>query len=203
MVEGQTSKQFTKIKGLMYQEPQLLHKLLAHMSTQITNALLAQIAAGVDVVMLFDTWGGVLNDQLYHEFSLRYMTEIVHNLKSKYNNIPIILFTKNGGRCLEAIAASGCDAIGLDWTADLTAARTLVGHKVALQGNLDPGVLLAPKVRIATEVKNVLTQFGSGSGHIFNLGHGISQDVDPENVQIMLDAVHDHSPAFHQSSVTV
>jgi len=193
MVEGQTSKQFNKIKALMYREPLVMHKLLAHMATQITNCLLAQINAGVNVVMLFDTWGGLLSDNLYKEFSLRYMAEIVEVLKTRHPNIPIILFSKNGGRCLVDIAATGCNAIGLDWTANLTAARNLVGDKVALQGNMDPCVLYAKPERIIAEVKSVLDNFGQGPGHIFNLGHGISPDVDPANLAIMLDAVKQYS----------
>jgi len=189
MVEGQTSKQFYKIKGLMYQNPQLLHKLLAHMTIQTTNALQAQINAGVNAVMVFDTWGGILTDELYKEFSLRYMAEIVANLKSDNPTIPIILFSKNSGRCLIEQAATGCDALGLDWTVNLSKARALVGDKVALQGNLDPCVLYAPKQRIEAEVKAVLDQYGNSPGHIFNLGHGIPLDVDPNNVQVLLDAV--------------
>jgi uroporphyrinogen decarboxylase len=134
MVEGGTSKHFYKLKGLMYAQPQVMHKLLAHMTTQITNALQAQINAGVDVVMVFDTWGGILTDALYQEFSLRYMHEIVHTLKAKNPHIPIILFTKNGGRCIEQIAATGCSAVGLDWTASLSKAKQQVGNLVALQG---------------------------------------------------------------------
>jgi uroporphyrinogen decarboxylase len=193
MVEGQTSKQFNKIKGLMYSQPQAMHKLLDHMTRQIIRALQAQINAGVNAVMLFDTWGGVLTDQLYKEFSLHYMAEIVATLKSTHPNTPIILFSKNGGRCLSEIAATGCNAIGLDWTVNLASARALVGDKVALQGNLDPAVLYATPDRIIHEVKSVLTQYGSGAGHIFNLGHGIGPDVNPEHVQIMLDTIHQYS----------
>ena len=189
MVEGQSSKQFNKIKGLMYQDPIVMHTLLAHITTQTTNYFLAQIAAGYNVVMLFDTWGGLLSDTLYKEFSLRYMAEIVEILKSRHPAIPIILFTKNGGRCLVDIAATGCDAIGLDWTANLHEARNLVGDKVALQGNMDPCVLYADPEKIKAEVKAVLKQYGAGTGHVFNLGHGIPQDVDPANLKIMLDAV--------------
>ncbi len=196
MVEGQTSKQFYKIKGLMYQEPQLLHKLLAHMTIQITNALQAQINAGVDVVMIFDTWGGILTDELYKQCSLHYMAEIVYNLKKDNPTVPIILFSKNSGRCLIEQADTGCDALGLDWTVNLSKARELVGHKVALQGNLDPCVLYAPKQRIEAEVNAVLNQYGSGSGHIFNLGHGIPLDVDPNNVQILLDAVKNYGATW-------
>ncbi len=189
MVEGQTSKQFYKIKGLMYQEPQLMHKLLAHMTIQITNALQAQINAGVNAVMVFDTWGGILTDELYKEFSLRYMAEIVANLRSDNPTIPVIIFSKNSGRCLVEQAATGCNALGLDWTVDLSKARALVGDKVALQGNLDPCVLYASKDVVTAQTKAVLEQYGPGPGHIFNLGHGIPLDVDPNNVQVVLDAI--------------
>lgn len=195
MIEGQTSKQFNKVRGFMYQQPDAMHKLLSHMSQQITKALLAQINAGVNAVMIFDTWGGILNDVMYLEFSLRYMAQIVQNIKAVYPNIPIILFTKNGGRCLINIADTGCDAIGLDWTADLKLARKTAGGKVALQGNMDPCVLYAHPDRIVVEVQRVLTEYGSGPGHIFNLGHGIAPDVNPEHVQVMLDAVKKYSLA--------
>ncbi len=203
MVEGQTSKQHNKIRSLVYAQPQVMHKLLAHMVKQISNALLAQIDAGVDAVMIFDTWGGVLADIAYQEFSLRYMAEIVSIIKAQKPEVPIILFTKNGGRCLVEIANTGCDAIGLDWIADLKAARKIVGDKVALQGNMDPCVLYADSEVIINQVKLVLNQYGTGSGHIFNLGHGIAPDVNPEHVQIMLDAVKTYSPAFHQQSAVV
>lgn len=203
MVEGQASKQFYKIKALMYQQPQVLHKLLAHMTLQTINALQAQINAGVSAVMLFDSWGGVLSDPLFKEFSLRYMQEIVVALKAKNPCIPIIIFSKNSGRCLLEIAATGCNAIGLDWVADLTAARALVGHKVALQGNMDPCVLYASKEHITAAVKAILEQYGNGPGHIFNLGHGIPLDIDPEHVQTMLDAINTYSPEFHQPLTVV
>ncbi len=203
MVEGQSSKQFSKIKGLMYQAPEVLHKLLAHLSKQISNALLAQINAGAQVVMLFDTWGGILTDQLFAEFSLRYMAEIVATIASKFPQVPCILFTKNGGRCLVELAATGCAALGLDWNADLRVARSLVGSQVALQGNMDPAVLYASPERITAEVRSVLNQYGTGTGHIFNLGHGILPNVPVENVQVMLDAVHQYSVKFQQTTAMV
>ena len=203
MVEGQTSKQFNKIKALMYSSPLVMHKLLAHMAQQIANCLLAQIAAGVDTIMIFDTWGGILNDQHYKDFSLQYMARIVEIIKSKYPNIPTILFSKNGGKNIIDIAATGCTAIGLDWTANLSEARKLVGDKVALQGNLDPCTLYANPEQIISEVKSVLTQYGDGPGHIFNLGHGILPDINPEHVKVMLEAVKQYSPAFHKQSLAV
>lgn len=203
MVEGQTSKQFNKIRAMMYQSPDVMHKLLAHLSTQIANVLLAQIDAGVSTVMVFDTWGGILSDQLYREFSLRYMQEIVTTIRNIHATIPIILFTKNGGRCLLDIAATGCTAIGLDWTANLNASRELVGNKVALQGNLDPCVLYAHPDTIVARVRETLSQYGTGSGHVFNLGHGIPPDVNPEHVQVLLDAVKKYSPDFHKRTAMV
>lgn len=197
MVEGQTSKQFNKVRAMMYKSPEVMHKLLAHMSIQISNSLLAQIHAGVDVVMIFDTWGGILSDPLYKEFSLAYMADIVKTLKITYPNIPIILFSKNGGKCLVDIANTDCTAIGLDWTADLTVARSQVGARVALQGNLDPCILYAAPNTIHAAVERTLREYGNGSGHIFNLGHGIPPDVDPKNVQILLEAVRTLSPAYH------
>lgn len=199
MVEGQTSKQFNRVRGMVYKSPQVMHQLLAHLCIQIANSLIAQIEAGVNAVMLFDTWGGILSDPLYKEFSLNYMREIVQIISTSQPNVPIILFTKNGGKCLEDIASTGCQAVGLDWTADLSVARKLVGDKVALQGNLDPCVLYAQPEKIITEVKSVLEQYGHGSGHIFNLGHGIPPDINPEHVQAMLDAVHTYSRAFHKT----
>lgn len=203
MVEGQTSKQFNKIRGLMYKEPQTMHKLLAHLAQQITATLQMQINAGVDAVMLFDTWGGILADPLYLEFSLKYMHVIVTNLRKFNKDIPIILFTKNGGRCISEIAATGCTAIGLDWTADLTAARALVGDRVALQGNLDPCVLYAEPQVITAAVRQVLNNYGHGNGHIFNLGHGIPADVDPKNLEVVLEAVRQYSPSYHDQSQMV
>ncbi len=198
MVEGQTSKHFYKLKGLMYAQPAVMHQLLEHMTTQTINALQAQIKAGVNTVMLFDTWGGILTDALFKEFSLAYMAKIVHALRKMYPQVPVILFSKNGGRCLPEMAATGCQALGLDWTANLATAKKAVGAQVALQGNLDPCVLYASPERIDAEVKNILEQFGAGPGHIFNLGHGIPLDVDPERVHNMLDALHKRSPAFNQ-----
>ncbi len=198
MIEGQTSKQFNKVRGFMYKSPQVMHKLLAHMSTQISNSLLAQIHAGVDVVMIFDTWGGILSESIYKEFSLAYMADVVKVIKITYPNIPVIIFSKNGGKSLIDQANIGCTAIGLDWTADITAARALVGDRVALQGNLDPCVLYADPEYIQAAVRETLRQYGPGTGHIFNLGHGISPDVDPRNVQVLLEAVKTYSPEFHR-----
>lgn len=192
MIEGKSSKNFSKIKSWVYGNADALHKLLNHLSTTIIDYLNSQIAAGADVVMLFDTWGGILGHTEYLEFSLQYMQKIVLGIKN-IKTVPIILFTKNGGQHIIDMANTGCDAIGLDWTADLTLAKQSVGHKVALQGNLDPAILYADSKRIQYEVKKVLQQFGSGAGHIFNLGHGIYPDVDPDKVTIMIETVHNYS----------
>lgn len=201
MVEGQSAKNFTQIKKLMGQEPEALHQLLTHLTISIADYLNAQIRAGVDIIMIFDTWGGILTPTDYLTYSLAYMKKIIEclatNLQGK--KIPTILFSKNGGQHLSEIAKVGCDAIGLDWTANLQNARALVGDKVALQGNLDPSVLYAKNEFIQKEVEKVLHQFGQGSGHIFNLGHGIYPDTDPDKVAAMIDAVHERSPKYHQT----
>ncbi|MBN9287627.1 MAG: uroporphyrinogen decarboxylase [Gammaproteobacteria bacterium 39-13] len=199
MVEGQSSRHFSVIKSMMYDEPETLSALLSKITQASCLYLQAQIANGAQAVMIFDTWGGILSPQSYQRFSLSYMQEIVHYLKSRAQTveIPIILFTKQGGQWLENIAATGCDAIGIDWTVDMAKARQRVGHQVALQGNLDPAVLYAEPKQIEANVKTVLTEYGSGSGHIFNLGHGIYPDVSPDNVKAMIEAVRRYSPAFH------
>jgi uroporphyrinogen decarboxylase len=194
MVEGGASKDFRVIKSLLFREPELLHKLLKILADSVIAYLNAQISAGADAVMLFDTWGGVLTTRDYQNFSLNYMAEIIAGLTREKNGqrVPVILFTKGGGQWLEKIADSGCDAIGLDWTVDIAQARARVGDRVALQGNMDPAVLYASPERIRAEVKNILTAYGEGSGHVFNLGHGITPDVPPENVKVLVDAVHTH-----------
>ena len=173
--------------------------LLDKLARTVALYLNAQIAAGAQVVMIFDTWGGALSHAAYHEFSLRYLTQVVALLNRERDGrrVPVILFTKGGGQWLEAIAASGCDAIGLDWTTDIGAARARVGDRVALQGNLDPMVLFASPERIRAEVAAVLASYGSGSGHVFNLGHGILPGVDPAHAAAMVEAVHSLSAAYH------
>ena len=153
----------------------------------------------MQAVMVFDTWGGVLTPATYREFSLRYMRDITHALKQRYPHTPVILFTKNGGAWLEDMAATGCDALGLDWTTDLADARARVGDKVALQGNLDPSVLYSPPEVIRREVGKVLESFGHGEGHVFNLGHGVTPDVNPEHVGALVEAVRELSPAYHKA----
>ncbi|QIW16397.1 uroporphyrinogen decarboxylase [Pasteurellaceae bacterium RH1A] len=201
MVEGGSSKAFTKIKKMMYAEPETLHALLDKLADSVILYLNAQIKAGAQAVMVFDTWGGVLAHREYLDFSLRYMHKIVDGLirENEGRKVPVTLFTKGGGLWLEAIADTGCDAVGLDWTVNLADARKRVGHKVALQGNLDPSVLYASPERIQQEVKTILSDFGNGSGHVFNLGHGIHLDVPTESPKVLVDSVHEFSKPYHQS----
>lgn len=199
MVEGGPSKDFGAIKGMMYREPETLHLLLSKLADAVTDYLNAQIRSGAQAVQIFDTWGGVLTTPAYQAFSLDYMTRIVNGLIREHDGrrVPVILFTKNGGQWLEQIAASGCDALGLDWTTELSSARARVGDLVALQGNMDPTVLLGAPEAIRAEVKRTLDSFGHGDGHIFNLGHGISQHTPPDNVSVFIDALHELSPRYH------
>jgi uroporphyrinogen decarboxylase len=199
MVEGGTSKTFAAIKGLLYGEPRELRRLLAILADATGSYLNAQIAAGAQAVMLFDTWGGVLTPSTYREFSLEYMNRIVADLAREHDGrrVPVILFTKGGGAWLEDMVASGCDALGVDWTTDLSDARRVCGDRVALQGNLDPGVLRAAPAQIRDRVAQVLASYGAGHGHVFNLGHGIHPDVPPESALAMVEAVHELSPPYH------
>lgn len=200
MVEGGSSRAFTLIKTMLYDRPALLHELLTRV-TRVTSAYLrAQVAAGAQAVMLFDTWGSVLEPIAYRDFSLAYMTRIVESLRAEVGaELPVILFTKGAGPRLAEMAATGCDALGVDWTTDLAAARRLTGGRVALQGNLDPSVLYAAPATIRECVARVLTSYGAGPGHVFNLGHGINPDVDPGHVAAMVEAVVELSPAHHAS----
>ncbi|MGH8756088.1 MAG: uroporphyrinogen decarboxylase family protein, partial [Burkholderiales bacterium] len=199
MIEGAASADFIQVKTMLYRRPDLLHQVLATNACAVTAYLNAQIESGVQVVMIFDTWGGILPSAAYHEFSLRYIELILSSLMREHagSRIPNIVFTKGGGEYLESIAAAGCDAIGLDWRTDIGLARKRVGHKVALQGNLDPAVLLSSPDIIVKEVDKILQSFGAGNGHVFNLGHGVMQITPPENVAVMVDAVHDLSRNRH------
>jgi uroporphyrinogen decarboxylase len=199
MVEGGGSKTFAHIKGMMYANPGLLHRMLDVVTRATTVYLNAQIAAGAQAVMVFDTWGGALAPAQYREFSLEYMARIVAGLTREHEGrrVPAVLFTKGGGRWLDQMAATGADALGVDWTTDLAEARALTDGKVALQGNLDPCVLYAPPETIREEVGRVLASYGTGHGHVFNLGHGIHPDVNPEHAGAMVAAVHELSPAYH------
>jgi len=195
MVEGGGSKTFGRIKRMMYEAPQDLHRLLALLAKATILYLNAQIAAGAQAVMLFDTWGGVLTPAQYAEFSLHYMAEVVDALtrQSEGRRVPNIVFTKGGGAWLEKIAAIGCDAVGVDWTTDLDTARQAVGGRVALQGNLDPAALFASADTLRAQTLSVLDNFGPGPGHVFNLGHGITPDVDPERVAVLVDTVRSYA----------
>lgn len=199
MVEGGSTKNFSKIKQLMFDQPAACSQLLDTLVTAVSDYLNAQIEAGVQAVMVFDTWGGVLSSRDYQQFSLQPMQRIVNNIKRQHDGmpIPIILFTKGGNAWLEDIAATGCDAVGLDWTLPIGQVRNRIGDKVALQGNMDPSLLYAKPARIEAEVADILASYGSGTGHVFNLGHGIHPDIDPEHVGVFIDAVHRLSTPYH------
>jgi uroporphyrinogen decarboxylase len=202
MVEGGSSKSFQKVKSLMYEQPKLLHTLLDKLAQSVATYLNAQIEAGAQAVMLFDTWGGMLTSEDYIEFSLYYAKQIRYLLKTNVDGqqVPTILFSKGGGLWLETMADAGYDALGLDWQTDIQIARARVGDKVALQGNMDPVTLYAKPEVIVEKVKSILHKYGNGSGHVFNLGHGILPDINPEHVKAMVDAVHTFSPEYHQES---
>ena len=200
MVEGGSSKDFATVKGMMMTRPELMHEMLEKLALSITDYLNAQIRAGAQVVQIFDTWGGVLTPTAYREFSLNYMEKIVAGLirENEGRRVPVTVFTKNGGLWLEAIAGSGCDCVGLDWTIEIGQARTRIGDKVSLQGNMDPSVLYATPERIRQEVSRILESFGPGNGHVFNLGHGIHQHVEPERAGAFIEAVHELSAPYHR-----
>ena len=200
MVEGCGGTDFRQIKTMLYQRPELLHHILNINAQSVTSYLNAQIESGAQAVMIFDTWGGALSHNAYQEFSLRYMSQILAGLKREHGGvrIPAVVFTKGGGLWLESIANSGCDAVGLDWTMDLGEARRRIGDKVALQGNLDPFVLFASPEVITAETEKILASYGNGNGHVFNLGHGISQFTPPESALTLVDAVHALSRKYHQ-----
>ena len=199
MVEGGSSKSFHKVKGLMFEQPKLRHQLLDKLAQSVASYLNAQIAAGAQAVMLFDTWGGVLSTEDYQEFSLYYAKQVRSLLNTQVDGqqIPTILFSKGGGQWLETMTDAGYDALGLDWQTNISNARFRVGDKVALQGNLDPIALYASPEVITEKVKTILQAYGNGSGHVFNLGHGILPDINPDHVKAMVDAVHQFSPAYH------
>jgi len=201
MIEGGGSDTFSRVKTLMYDRPDLLHHILDINARTVADYLNAQIAAGAQAVQIFDTWGGALAYGKYQEFSLHYMQQVLSHLKREHEGrrVPVILFTKGGGLWLEELAATGCDALGLDWTVDLAQARQRVGDKVALQGNFDPNALFAKPAAIEAEVGRLLASYGSGSGHVFNLGHGISQFTQPEHVTALVEAVRVQSVAYHRA----
>lgn len=202
MVEGGGSDDFRTVKTMLYDRPDLFHRILQVTTKAVTDYLNAQIASGAQAVMIFDTWGGMLPAWAYQEFSLAYMKEIVANLTkvSDGERVPSIVFTKGGGQWIESISAIGVDAVGLDWTTDLGEARRRVADRVALQGNLDPIALFASPEGVAREARRVLDSFGTHtekSGHVFNLGHGISQFAPPENVTVLVDTIRQYSRGFH------
>jgi uroporphyrinogen decarboxylase len=199
MVEGRSSKSFQKVKTLMYEQPLLMHQLLDKLAQSVAAYLNAQIAAGAQAVMIFDTWGGMLATEEYLQFSLAYAKRVRELLTTQVDGqtIPTIFFTKGGGLWLEAMADAGFDALGLDWQTDIGNARQRVGDKVALQGNMDPIALYANPDFIRAKVQSILASYGYGSGHVFNLGHGILPDINPEHVQAMVEAVHEFSPQYH------
>ena len=195
MVEGGGSDDFRTVKTMLYDRPDLLHRILQVNARAVTDYLNAQIEAGAQAVQIFDTWGGALSAAAFREFSLAYLQQVVAGLKKTHDGerIPSIVFTKGGGQWLEAIASTGCDAVGLDWTTDIGEARRRVGDQVALQGNMDPMSLFATPEKIAAEVRRILDGFGPGPGHVFNLGHGINQFTPPDHVVALVETVHNHS----------
>lgn len=195
MVEGGGTKDFARIKGMRFAEPATLHELLDRTARSVIAYLNAQVEAGAQSLMIFDTWGGVLSPADYREFSLRYMQQIVDGLtrQAEGRKVPVVLFTKNGGQWLDIMADTGCDGLGVDWTTDLAVARRLTGDRVALQGNLDPSTLYGDAQTIRNAVARVLESYGDAPGHVFNLGHGIHQHVDPEHLGIMVEAVRELS----------
>jgi len=201
MIEGGSSRDFRIAKQMMYNRPELMHQLLDTLAQSVISYLNGQIRAGAQAVQIFDTWGGALSHAAYEEFSLRYLRQIVEGLvrENEGRSVPVILFTKGGGQWLEKMADTGADALGLDWTTDIGQARQRVGQRVALQGNMDPTILYAQPDRIREEVANILASYGTGPGHVFNLGHGITPEVDPEHAGAFIRSVHELSARYHES----
>ena len=199
MVEGGSSKDFAKTKSLAFNNPAAMHQLLDKLADAVAVYLTTQVEQGAQALQIFDTWGGSLSHSDYQEFSLRYMQAVVERLPREADGrrVPVIVFTKGGGQWLEQIADCGADAVGLDWTTNIGGARARVGDRVALQGNMDPAMLNAQPQRIREEVVKILESYGSGTGHVFNLGHGITPGINPECVGAMVDAVIELSPSYH------
>lgn len=200
MIEGGSSKDFALAKKMLYDEPELMHTLLGKNADAVAAYLTAQVHAGAQALMIFDTWGGVLTPQTYKDFSLAYMRRILEQLPREHNGerVPVTLFTKNAGTWLKDMANSGADCLGVDWTISMTDARALTEDKVALQGNLDPSALYAGPQVIEEKVGQVLAEYGDGPGHVFNLGHGVHPGIDPDHVLAMVEAVHKLSPVYHE-----
>lgn len=200
MVEGGSSKDFRRAKAMVYDQPELASLLLDKIADSVIDYLNAQIRAGAQAVQIFDSWGGALSHDAYPEFSLKPMKKIIDGLirENEGRKVPVILFTKGGGQWLESMVPAGADCLGLDWTTDIGAARDRVGQHVSLQGNMDPSVLYSKPERIRQEVGRILERFGKGSGHVFNLGHGITPEVDPAHAGAFFEAVHELSPQYHQ-----
>src|SRR5579862_874607 len=198
MVEGSGARDFRKAKKLLYDNPKLAHELLAKLATSVAKHLSAQIAAGAQAVQIFDTWGGTLTPDAFREFSLRYIQQVVSEIER--NDEPVIVFCKGCGQSLDAIAATGCDVVGLDWTTDIGSARKQIGSRVALQGNLDPAVLHSSSDAMRTEVRSILKKYGNGPGHIFNLGHGIDPEASVELVKDLIQTVKSESVSFHKAA---
>ena len=196
MVEGQGSKTFSKVKHLIYNNPKLAHSILDKIAVAAAAYLCAKIEAGVDAVQIFDTWGGILSQDDFEEFSFQYIRKIISRVKPK--NVPIIVFAKGVHFNLSKLAESGTDVLGLDWTMNIGAVREKIGNKVALQGNLDPTILYASHKKIKHEARKILESFGKGSGHIFNLGHGILPDVNPEHAKVLVDYIKKGSKKYHK-----
>jgi uroporphyrinogen decarboxylase len=201
MVEGGSSKDFAQVKTMAYDKPELMHQLLSLLADAVADYLTEQIKAGAQAVQIFDTWGGSLSAAGYQEFSLQYMQRIISRLPTEADGrrVPVIVFTKGGGQWLNAIADCGAQSVGIDWTTDIQAARQQIGGRVSLQGNMDPSMLFASPARIRSEVKAILAAYGHGSGHVFNLGHGITPGVNPDHVTAFVEAVQEFSPQYHQA----
>lgn len=202
MVEGGSSKDFANVKGMAYDKPELMHQLLTLLADAVADYLIAQVNAGAQALQIFDTWGGSLSASGYKEYSLKYMQRVIARLPAEADGrkVPVIVFTKGGGQWLNAISACGAQAVGIDWTTDIGTAKQLIGDKVALQGNMDPSMLFASPQRIRSEVEDILAGFGHGTGHVFNLGHGITPGVNPDHVTAFVEAVQELSPQYHHES---
>ena len=199
MVEGGSSKDFARAKAMAYDRPELMHALLSLLADAVADYLSAQVRAGAQALQIFDTWGGSLSAAAYKEFSLKYMQRVIARLptETEGRRVPVIVFTKGGGQWLNAIADCGAQGVGIDWTTDISSARAQVGDRVALQGNMDPAMLFASPARIREEVSSILAGYGHGSGHVFNLGHGITPGVNPDHVTASVEAVQEISPQYH------